>query len=159
MATVPIVTEVTKAQLDALVVASGLNEGLQYKVTDKNWLLIATSANTYNYLESTPYKSFIGLINNNVNPILDPVVTVLYDTINDVVITRQDVGSFNISGTFPLNKTFFMIANALDELDPSDLLRCNLYAENNISVITSSEGVQTDSMFKNTPIEIKVFQL
>lgn len=46
MATVPIVTEVTKAQLDALVAANGLNDGLQYKVTDKNWLLIATGTNT-----------------------------------------------------------------------------------------------------------------
>ena len=35
MATVPIVTEVTKAELDALVAANGLNEGLQYKVTDR----------------------------------------------------------------------------------------------------------------------------
>jgi len=46
MATVPIVTEVTKAQLDALVAASGLNEGLQYSVTDKDWLLVATGVNT-----------------------------------------------------------------------------------------------------------------
>ena len=46
MTTVPIVTEVTKAQLDALVAANGLNEGLQYKVTDTQWLLIATSDNT-----------------------------------------------------------------------------------------------------------------
>lgn len=45
MATTPIVTEVTKEQLDALVVANGLNEGLQYKVTDKGWLLIAISNN------------------------------------------------------------------------------------------------------------------
>ena len=48
MPNVPIVTSVTKAELDALVAASGLNEGLQYKVTDTNidWLLIATSSNT-----------------------------------------------------------------------------------------------------------------
>lgn len=46
MANVPIVTEVTKAELDALVAANELNEGLQYKVTDKGWLLIATSVNT-----------------------------------------------------------------------------------------------------------------
>lgn len=46
MATVPIVTEVTKAELDALVAANGLNEGLQYKVTDKDWLLMANSSNT-----------------------------------------------------------------------------------------------------------------
>lgn len=46
MATVPIVTEVTKAELDALVAADGLNEGLQYKVTDKDWLLVATGVDT-----------------------------------------------------------------------------------------------------------------
>lgn len=46
MATVPIVTEVTKEQLDALVASNGLNEGLQYKVIDKNWLLTANSSNT-----------------------------------------------------------------------------------------------------------------
>lgn len=46
MATVPIVTEVTKAELDALVAANGLNEGLQYKVTDKDWLLVATGVDT-----------------------------------------------------------------------------------------------------------------
>jgi len=46
MPNVPIVTEVTKAELDALVAANGLNEGLQYKVTDKGWLLVATSNNT-----------------------------------------------------------------------------------------------------------------
>lgn len=45
MTTVPIVTEVTFAQLEALVAANGLNEGLQYKVTDKDWLLLATSNN------------------------------------------------------------------------------------------------------------------
>jgi len=52
MANVPIVTEVTKAQLDALVAANGLNEGLQYKVTDKNWLLIATSNNTVTNIDN-----------------------------------------------------------------------------------------------------------
>jgi len=46
MPNVPIVTEVTKAQLDALVAANGLNEGLQYNVTDKTWLLVATGVNT-----------------------------------------------------------------------------------------------------------------
>lgn len=58
MANVPIVTDVTKAQLDALVAANGLNEGLQYKVTDQNWLLIATS-------DSTLSAAFGTLIVNN----------------------------------------------------------------------------------------------
>ena len=45
MPNVPIVTSVTKAELDALVAANGLNKGLQYEVTDKGWLLIATGTN------------------------------------------------------------------------------------------------------------------
>lgn len=54
MANVPIVTEVTKAELDALVAANGLNEGLQYKVTDTAWILIAISNNIL-----TPVKNIV----------------------------------------------------------------------------------------------------
>lgn len=43
MANVPIVTDLTFAELEILVAANGLEEGLQYKVTDKDWLLLATS--------------------------------------------------------------------------------------------------------------------
>lgn len=46
MANVPIVTSLTLAELEILVAANGLNPGLQYKVTDKDWLLIAMSNNT-----------------------------------------------------------------------------------------------------------------
>jgi len=60
MANVPIVTEVTKAQLDALVAANGLNEGLQYKVTDKGYNVLATSASTYIITGAIPYKKWIG---------------------------------------------------------------------------------------------------
>lgn len=57
MATVPIVTEVTLAQLEALVAANGLNDGLQYRILDTNidWLLVADSNSTL--------KSAIGVIN------------------------------------------------------------------------------------------------
>lgn len=40
-----VVTELTFTELEALVAANGLNEGLQYKVTDKGWLLVATANN------------------------------------------------------------------------------------------------------------------
>jgi hypothetical protein len=53
MATVPIVTEVTKVQLAALVADSGLNEGLQYKIIDSDWLLIATSNNSLVAINNT----------------------------------------------------------------------------------------------------------
>jgi len=42
----PIVTKLTLVELSILVAANGLEEGLQYLVTDKDWLLTATSVNT-----------------------------------------------------------------------------------------------------------------
>lgn len=56
--TIPIVTELTKAELDVLVAANGLNEGLQYKVTDKDWLLMSVGNNTL-----IPFKNKL-MINN-----------------------------------------------------------------------------------------------
>lgn len=64
MANVPIVTEVTKAQLDALVAANGLNEGLQYKVTDLGYIALATGNNTYIITGQIPYKKWIGYLTN-----------------------------------------------------------------------------------------------
>lgn len=62
MATVPIVTEVTKAQLDALVAANGLNEGLQYKVTDLGYIALATGDNSYIIIGAIPYMKWVGNI-------------------------------------------------------------------------------------------------
>lgn len=58
--TVPIVTEVTTLQLEALVSASDLNIGLQYKNTDTGKTYVATSANTLRIL--VPYRSWVGLV-------------------------------------------------------------------------------------------------
>lgn len=65
MANVPIVTEVTKAQLDALVAANGLNEGLQYKVTDKDWIVVAQTGSTYLKIygsDDTGIKAVYGVV-------------------------------------------------------------------------------------------------
>lgn len=81
MATVPIVTEVTKAQLDALVAANGLNEGLQYKVTDKGWLLLATSANSTDLL--TPSNPFIIIVEND-----DSLIIPSYINVKDFIAVK-----------------------------------------------------------------------
>ncbi len=81
MAAVPIVTEVTKAQLDALVAADGLNEGLQYKVTDKNWLLIAISSNTLN-----SFNGILLIVNETIPPYINPDVIII-DTGNVIAET------------------------------------------------------------------------
>jgi len=53
MANVPIVTEVTYAQLLDLISTNGLNEGLQYSITDKGFLLLATDNNTLKAVDGT----------------------------------------------------------------------------------------------------------
>lgn len=78
MSTVPIVTEVTKAQLDALVAANGLNEGLQYKVTDKDWLLIAISDSTL-----SPIYSIISILSGDIIP--------AYIIHNEVIISTGQI--------------------------------------------------------------------
>lgn len=65
MANVPIVTELTFAELEALVAADGLNEGLQYKVTDKGWLLIATGVDTYSFFGNNYYKKYVAILSAN----------------------------------------------------------------------------------------------
>lgn len=82
MPNVPIVTEVTKLELDALVAANGLNEGLQYKVTDKGWLLNATSMNTL-----TPIGEFIIDVEPGGNPILPSYIITEYVNITGNITT------------------------------------------------------------------------
>ena len=116
MTTVPIVTEVTKAQLDALVAANGLNEGLQYKVTDTQWLLIATSDNTLKsstgeilttnaiglpeYIETDVLLVDTGIINNDIDTVSGTPISLNVDMSKYIaqsglakVITCDDVCS------------------------------------------------------------------
>lgn len=108
--TFPIVTEVTLSELDALVAANGLNEGLQYKVTDKGWLVIATSDYQYIYIESIHYKKYTCLINRNTGIL---TVNILENTIGEIVWSF-DEQEFSLMGTllgaFPADKLFWFVA-------------------------------------------------
>lgn len=100
MANVPIVTEVTKAQLDALVAANELNEGLQYKVTDINidWLLIANSVNTLKAATGTLY-----LINGIILP--DYITTDILIIDTDSII--QDIEDPGLTIYVPQDYIFY----------------------------------------------------
>jgi hypothetical protein len=89
MATVPIVTEVTFAQLEAVVAENGLNEGLQYKVTDKDWLLVATSQNTL--------KAATGRLYTN-----NDVVDMSFIFADDIIIEVAIVGDITYGTGTPL---------------------------------------------------------
>jgi len=69
-----IVTDVTKAELDSLVSGSLLEEGLQYNVTDKNWLLLATGVNMLKPLSGAL------ILNNEYVPDYIFAETILIDT-------------------------------------------------------------------------------
>lgn len=89
MPNVPIVTELTFAELEILVAANGLNEGLQYKVTDKGWLLTATGVNNYIMNNSVPYISYSAILNQT--------NTELYP--GDTIVIGKEYQIFEIFGT------------------------------------------------------------
>ena len=161
MATTPIVTQVTKEQLDALVAANGLNEGLQYKVTDKNWLLVATGVNTYKYA-SIPYRAYAALITQSGTS--TPTATVLENSIGDISITRVGEGQyyFNLVNGFPEGKTSIICGPAdsgyggafyiiLDSAEQPDAI--------SISTVDNFDNIVSDDKLGNTYFEIRVYDI
>ena len=107
MANVPIVTEVTKLQLDALVAANGLNEGLQYKVTDKDWLLIATS----NSLLKPLYETLV--LSDDIIP--DYIIT------NNVVFVKLIDFSVVSSFALPIFDNYFIKRFEINVLNDEEI--------------------------------------
>ena len=118
MATVPIVTEVTKAQLDALVAANGLNEGLQYKVTDKDWLLVATTSSTLSpisgvlLMDNTQKPTYINadVLLKDTGIVIDSILEIINETgyipvsayLNNLVSSGEDF-TVSVAGSIFLN--------------------------------------------------------
>jgi len=176
MATVPIVTEVTKAQLDTLVAANGLNEGLQYKVTDKEWLLTATGSNTYTFI-GRPYKVWKGYLTQNSTS--NPVVVVIDNTLGDVLTwIREEVGIYTVtSPLFLLGKTLVNGINPFTDglaltgpnLNISQILAIsagplnikidvagNLSSTNKVGIKTTSSGTNTDGIISSYGVYIEI---
>ena len=161
MATVPIVTEVTKAQLDALVAEEGLNEGLQYKVTDKGWLLIATGSNTYFFTNNVPYKVYAGFFNQSGTDA--PSVNIIENSIGNIVWTRNVTGNYigTLIGAFPENqfrddtKVFFNSAEG-----SLFIARWTRNTDDEIMLDVRINGTYAlmDDMLINEFIELRVYQ-
>ena len=158
MATVPIVTEVTKAQLDALVAADGLNEGLQYKVTDKGWLLLAISNSKFTIISTVPYKSYICLLSQSETN--NPVPTIIENTIGDIVWSRADPGYYlgTLPGAFTVNKTIVLVGtrwiyNGTGYVSGKEgsVDYCEIYTSTTIA------GDGSDSIMTREYIEIRVY--
>lgn len=157
MENVPIVTEVTHAQLLALIAANGLNEGLQYKVTDKGWLLTATSVNTFIHIGNAPYKIYCALMSQQGQNA--PTVTILDNSIGEIVWTYNAIGQYigTLEDAFPLNKT----VGRYDLFDNGELILISTNPTNNSNISVCSKVMSTmvayDDILYNAYIEIKVY--
>ena len=152
MANVPIVTDLTFAELEVLIAANGLEEGLQYKVTDKNWLLLATSTNTYIYINSTPYLSVVGLISQYGTDA--PVIDFLHKEF-DVTSSYVGTGDFYLNMDYTEMKVF----SALFSNQPSPNT-IEMYYQNDgesFNILTKNSGVPSNDVMLNVPFEIRLY--
>ena len=97
----PIVTFVTFAQLETLVNNNGLYIGLQYNVTDKGWLLLASSEN-----HLLPVSGIITILNSDTLPEYITASFIKIDTgiINtDIAILDTLVIGADITGFVPVS--------------------------------------------------------
>ena len=111
MATVPIVTELTLAELNVLVAANELNEGLQYKVTDKDWLLTAISNSTLK-----PVSGVLRIMNGDNYDNIYPEKIIV-----DTGLIASDISEerFNLIcpvGFYPSNAVFHGITSPIEGL-------------------------------------------
>lgn len=91
-----------------------------------------------------------------------PVVNVLENTIGNVWFSYLGVGSYSVNsdGLFTENKTIgFITFNNCCEYGLGDkpFLAVNPSSVNSVYIESVSDGVSTDSVIQNTPIEIRLY--
>lgn len=91
-----------------------------------------------------------------------PVVTVLENTIGDVWFTYVGVGEYaiNSNGLFSINKTigFVTFNNCCNSgLGDKPFLAINPSSVNSVYISSATDGILTDTVIQNTPIEIRVY--
>jgi hypothetical protein len=92
-----------------------------------------------------------------------PVVTVLENTIGNVWFTYNGVGSYSVNsdGLFTTNKSIgFITFNNCCSLGLADkpfLALDSTSSVDNVYISSASDGVESDDVIQNTPIEIRVY--
>ena len=102
------------------------------------------------------YKKYVALISQT--GILDPTVTILENTIGDIVWTRNLAGEYygTLLNAFPINKTFIMI-NAFSN-NASDSAAALWNTVNEVAVLTCDTSfTRVDNILYLTSIEIRVY--
>lgn len=113
-----------------------------------------TVTGTINGEAIVPYKRYIATISQT--GILDPTVTVLENTIGDIVWTRSAFANYagTLTGAFPsANRTYLIIGNNND-----NFFNISRVDADNVAVL-SKDGTNTgqDGLLDNTTIEIRTY--
>jgi hypothetical protein len=114
---------------------------------------IATGTTPANWTNETEFEYNTGA----------PVVTVLENTIGNVWFTYQVVGSYvvNSDGLFTYNKTigFITYNNCCTTglIDKPFLALNSIAGVDYVGVSSALDGIDSDDVIKNTPIEIRVY--
>ena len=113
-----------------------------------------TVTGTINGEVQVPYKRYIATISQVGTA--DPTVTVLENTIGDIVWTRAAVGDYlgTLTGGFPdQDKTYLIIGQS-----QTDRFSINYIDPDNVDIITlDSAGVNQDTLLGYTTIEIRTY--
>jgi hypothetical protein len=105
------------------------------------------------------YKSYVALISQSLTAA--PTVTILENTLGDIVWTRFTVGGYygTLTGVFLANKTFIVGGSADINAGGGDFATLDIRRNDNDKLIlyTYDNFTVADSLLVNTSIEIRVY--
>jgi hypothetical protein len=121
-------------------------------LTEKKSAVLNAETQPYTLDDIRGYKMYTALVSQTGTSA--PVVTVLDNTIGNIVWTYDSTGEYigTLTGVFISGKVYF---SAL----PSQITQLKLVRLNNNSVNlgTVTSGVKTNGLLSNTPIEIRIY--
>ena len=133
----------------------GDNQSVTEDGITTNNLRVTETLNGRPITEMLPtYQKYIATISQA--GILDPVVTILENTIGDIVWTRSGVGDYlgTLVGAFPnQDKTYLLIGQS-----QNDKFSLNYLGTDDVTIATlDNAGFNQDALLNYTTIEIRVY--
>jgi hypothetical protein len=105
-----------------------------------------------------PYKSYVAIMNQV--DIYNPVATIVYNDLGNIVWTRDGTGIYAgiLTGAFTQNKTFCILAAPQTYTVPGDIIiQMDRNSNNVISLLSLGPSGAADWLLDNQAIEIRVY--